>query len=401
MKGPLDGVRIVDLTTVLMGPFATQMLGDMGADVIKIEAPHGDVSRQIWPYRHPGMGHMFMNVNRNKRSVVLDLKHAEARKALFALLAGADALIYNIRPRAMARIGLSYDEVARHNPRLLYVGAFGYSQRGPYAAKPAYEDLIQGAVGLPHLFQRQGSQWPHYAPINLADRTVGLQIVNAVCAGLFCRERTGQGQRIDVPMFEAMLALVMGEHLGGAGFEPPVDGLGYNRILTADRRPFATRDGHICVLIYNDKQWQGYCRLIGRPELAADPRYATAASRSQQYSEINGLLASEFAQRDTQDWIAAFEAADIPVQKMNDLQDILDDPHLNAIDYFQEHPHPTEGTIRTTAPPVEWSGTPGGYRRHAPRLGEHTLEVLREAGIGQGDIDALLASGAARCAVSG
>lgn len=201
----------------------------------------------------------------------------------------------------MARIGLSYDEVARHNPRLLYVGAFGYSQRGPYAAKPAYEDLIQGAVGLPHLFQRQGSQWPHYAPINLADRTVGLQIVNAVCAGLFCRERTGQGQRIDVPMFEAMLALVMGEHLGGAGFEPPVDGLGYNRILTADRRPFATRDGHICVLIYNDKQWQGFCRLIGRPELAADPRYATAASRSQQYSEINGLLASEFAQRDTQD----------------------------------------------------------------------------------------------------
>lgn len=155
------------------------------------------------------------------------------------------------------------------------------------------------------------------------------------------------------------------------------------------------------MLIYNDKQWQGFCRLIGRPELAADPRYATAASRSQQYSEINGLLASEFAQRDTQDWIAAFEAADIPVQKMNDLQDILDDPHLNAIDYFQEHPHPTEGTIRTTAPPVEWSGTPGGYRRHAPRLGEHTLEVLREAGIGQGDIDALLASGAARCAVSG
>lgn len=397
--GPLAGVRVLDLTSVLMGPFASQMLGDLGADVIKVEAPEGDVTRQIWPYRHRGMGHMFMNVNRNKRSISLDLKRPDAREAVLALAADADVLLYNIRPQAMARLGLSYEEVSQINQGILYVGAFGYSQRGPYAARPAYEDLIQGAIGLPALFLRQGASEPHYAPINLVDRAVGQQVTSAVCAALYCREKTGVGQRIDIPMFETMLTLVMGEHLGGAGFEPPVDVPGYARILAPERRPFATRDGHICVLIYNDKQWRAFFELIGSPGMMdEDPRFATAAARSQHYAEMNRMLADQLRGHDTEYWLTAFERADIPAQRVNDLDDILADPHLKATGYFTEHEHPTEGRIRTTAVPSEWSRSQPGYRRHAPLLGEHTREVLREAGFDEAQIAALIESGAARAA---
>lgn len=399
MSGPLAGVRVVDLTTVLMGPFATQMLGDLGADVIKVESPEGDVTRQLWPYRNRGMGHMFMNVNRNKRSLVLDLKQAAARDAVLALAATADALIHNIRPQAMARLRLSYEEVRAVNPRILYVGAFGYSQRGPYAARPAYEDLIQGAIGLPALFRQQGSEAPHYAPINFVDRSVGQQIVSAVCAALYGREKTGAGQRIDVPMFEGMLAVVMGEHLAGAGFEPRVDAPGYARILLQERRPFRTRDGYLCLLIYNDKQWRAFFELIGRPGMMGDDaRFANAESRSRNFAAANAFLAGELAARSTDEWLEAFARIDIPAQRMNDLEDILADEHLAAIGYFERHEHPTEGTIRTTAVPSEWSVSTPGYRRHAPALGEHTREVLREAGLSEAAVEAMLASGAARAA---
>jgi len=399
MSGPLHGVRIVDLSTVLMGPSATQTLGDMGADVIKVESLEGDVTRQLWPYRNRGMGHMYMNVNRNKRSVALDLKRAESRDALLALAAKADVLVYNIRPQAMARLRLSYEDLRTVNPGIIYVGAFGYSQRGPYAEKPAYEDLIQGAIGLPSLFQVQGAAAPHYAPINLVDRAVGQQIASAVGAALYYREKSGKGQRIDIPMFEHMLTMVMGEHLAGAGFEPRVDAPGYSRILVKERRPFATSDGYICTLIYSDKQWRAFFGLIGRTqELLADARFATASGRSKNYAACNTLIADSLGKRTTGDWLEAFERADIPAQRMNNLEDILADPHLAAIGYFTEHEHPTEGRIRTTASPSEWSESPPDYRLHAPALGEHTREVLREAGLADAQVEAMLASGAAKAA---
>ncbi len=399
MSGPLAGVRVLDLSTVLMGPYAAQILGDLGAEVIKVESPEGDVTRQLWPYRNPGMGHMFMNVNRNKRSVALDLKRPEARDAVLALARDADVLVYNIRPAAMARLKLSYEELREANPRIIYVGAFGYSQRGPYAAKPAYEDLIQGAIGLPRLFQVQGSDEPHYAPINMVDRSVGQQIAGAVSAALYCREKTGKGQRIDIPMFEHMLVMVMGEHLGGAGFEPRVGEPGYARILAKERRPFATTDGYICILVYNDKQWRAFFEIIGKPSMMdEDARFSTAAARSRNYADANRMLAGEIAKRTTAEWLEAFERADIPAQRMNELEDILADPHLAAIGYFTEHEHPTEGRIRTMAVPSEWSESTPGYRRHAPGLGEHTREVLREAGLGAEAIEAMLASGAAKAA---
>jgi len=398
MSGPLDGVRILDLTTVVMGPYATQILGDYGADVIKVEPPEGDVMRHNAPLRTKGMGHIFMNANRNKRSVVLDLKQDGGREACLAIAKGADVLVYNIRPQAMARLRLGYDEVRAVNPRIVYVGAFGYSQRGPYAAKAAYDDLIQGATGLPWLLKEAGAESPRYVPATMADRTVGLHIVNAVCAALYRREKSGRGQRIDVPMFESLLQTVMGEHMGGYTFVPQLGAPGYARMLAAERLPYATKDGYVCVLVYNDKQWRAFFALIGRPELLADPRYATPTARSRNFDESNRLVAEAMRARSTAEWIEALEAADIPVQRMNSLSDIVADPHLAAIGYFREVEHPSEGRIRSMAVPSEWSESTPEYRRHAPRLGEHTREVLREAGLAESAIEQLIAAGAAQAA---
>jgi len=396
MAGPLDGVRILDLTTVVMGPFATQILADYGANVIKIESPEGDVMRHNAPMRSKGMGHIFMNANRNKRSVVLDLKREGGRAACLAIARDADVFVYNIRPQAMARLRLSYDDVRAVNSRIIYVGAFGYSQRGPYAAKAAYDDLIQGAVGLPWLSRQAGAESPRYVPATIADRSVGLHIVNVVCAALYRREKSGSGQRVDVPMFESMLQTVMGEHMGGYTYEPQLGDPGYARMLAKERRPYETKDGHVCVLIYNDKQWRAFFDLIGRPDLLSDPRFATQEARSRDFESAYALVAAEMAKRSTAEWIAALERADVPVQRMNSLADVVNDPHLAAIGYFRSVEHPTEGRIRTTAVPSEWSESVPEYRRHAPRLGEHTREVLREAGLQDGAIEQLIASGAAR-----
>jgi len=396
MPGPLDGVRILDLTTVVMGPYATQILADLGADVVKVEPPEGDVMRHNAPMRSKGMGHIFLNANRNKRSAVLDLKQPAGRDACLALAKSADVLVYNIRPQPMARLKLGYEDVRAVNPRILYVGAFGYSQRGPYAAKAAYDDLIQGAVGLPWLFREAGGEAPRYLPAIVADRATGMQVASAVCAGLYRREKSGTGQRIDVPMFESLLQLVLGEHLAGETFVPAQGGLGYGRMLASGRRPYETKDGYLCMLVYNDKQWRAFFGLIGRPELLRDPRFATPEARSRDFEGAYALIAEEMRKRTTADWLAALEAADIPVQRMNSLADILADPHLAAIGYFREIEHPTEGRLRSMTAPSEWSESPPEYRRHAPRLGEHTREVLREAGLSEAEIERMIRTGAAR-----
>jgi crotonobetainyl-CoA:carnitine CoA-transferase CaiB-like acyl-CoA transferase len=396
MAGPLDGVRILDLTTVVMGPYATQILADLGADVVKVEPPEGDVMRQNAPMRSRGMGHIFLNANRNKRSVVLDLKQDAGRAACLALAKTADVMVYNIRPQAMNRLGLSYEAVRAVNPRLIYAGAFGYSQRGPYAAKAAYDDLIQGAAGLPWLAKEAGAEAPRYAPVIIADRSVGLHLANAVCAALYRREKSGTGQRVDVPMFESLLQSVLGEHMGEWTYVPPSGRPGYARMLAKERRPYETKDGYVCALVYNDKQWRAFFDLIGRPELLRDARFATQETRSRDYEGAYALIAAEMKKRSTAEWIAALEGADIPVQRMNSLADIVEDPHLAAIGYFREVEHPSEGRIRSMAVPSEWSESPPEYRRHAPRLGEHTREVLREAGLTDQTIEDMLASGAAR-----
>ncbi len=396
MSGPLQGVRVLDLTTVVMGPYATQILGDFGADVIKIEPPEGDIMRWNWPFRSRGMGHIFLNANRNKRSVVLDLKNPAGHEALLTLARDADVLVYNIRPQAMARLKLSYEEVRAANPRILYVGAFGYSQKGPYAAKAAYDDLIQGAAGMPFLLKESGAHTPRYVPATMADRSVGLNVVNAVCAALYWREKSGKGQRVDVPMFESLLQIVLGEHMGGFTFRPQLGEPGYARMLAHNRHPYKTKDGYVCVLIYNDKHWKAFFKMIGKPEMMQEERFATPEGRAKNFDRNYAIVAHEMPSRTTEEWLEAFEQADIPVQRMNSLSEIVRDPHLAAIDYFTEVEHPSEGTIVAMKVPSEWSESAPEYRRHAPRLGEHTREVLREAGLDDQAIEALIASGAAK-----
>ena len=396
MPGPLHGVRVLDLTTVVMGPYATQILGDFGADVVKVEPPEGDVIRNAWPFRNPGMGSIFLNTNRNKRSIVLDLKKDLARAACLALAAKSDVLVYNIRPQAMARLHLSYEQVRAANEKIIYVGCFGFSQRGPYAAKAAYDDMIQGAAGIPWLLKKQGASEPRYAPMIVADRSVGQQVASAVSAALYCREKTGKGQRVDVPMFEHLLQMILGDHLGGYTFEPPHGEPGYIRILSPDRRPYQTKDGYVCALIYNDKQWKGFFDVIGKPQVLSRPEFSTHEARSRNYDSAYAMVAEELKKRTTAEWVEAFERADIPVQRMNSLDDIVADPHLAAIGYLRAVEHPTEGRIKSLAVPSEWSESAPEYRRHAPRLGEHTREVLREAGLSDEQVTLLLQSGAAR-----
>lgn len=392
MTGALDGVRVLDLTTVLMGPFATQHLGDMGADIIKIEPPTGDTTRSLGPSRHPGMGAGFLHVNRNKRSLVLDLKQPEGHAALLRLAAGADALIYNVRPQAMGRLDLAWPRLQAVNPRLVYAGVFGYGQQGPYAARPAYDDLIQGAMGLPSLVAQVGDGTPRYVPIAMVDRTVGIAAAMAVCAALYRREKTGVGQAIEIPMFETMVPFMLGEHLGGQTFSPSLGPSGYPRMLARGRTPYVTRDGYLCALIYNDAQWRSFFRMIGEPErFDGDPRLADLRTRTTHVDALYAMVADILRTRTTAEWLDAFERADIPAMPLHTLDSLVDDPHLAAVGYFAAREHPSEGPIREMQPATTWSESPATLRRPAPRLGEHSAEILGEAGYDSAEIAALAA----------
>lgn len=394
--GPLAGIKVIDMTTVLMGPYATQMLGDFGADVIKVESLEGDVTRLIGPTRHPGMGPVFLNTNRSKRSIALDLKKPAGRDAVLRLISSADVLVYNVRPQAMARLNLGYDVVAKANPRLVYAGVFGFGQDGPYAAKPAYDDLIQGATALPALMAQTSDGTPRYVPNALVDRIVGLTAVGAICAALVHRDRSGSGQRVDIPMFETMAGFVMGDHMGGLTYEPPLDKGGYARHLSRDRRPYKTSDGYLCVIVYNDKQWDNFFKATGRDDLKHDPKFASFAGRAANIDEVYAELARILETRTTAEWIEILNKADVPVMPMHDLESLLDDPHLAATGYFPIVTHPSEGPIRTMKVSASFSDTPAAPERLAPRLGEQGAEILREAGYSADEISGLVRDGVTR-----
>lgn len=393
MAGAFSGLRVVDLTNTLMGPYATQVLADMGADVVKVEPPDGDTVRGIGPARHPGMGAIFLQANRGKRSIVLDLKHLDGVEALLRIASGCDLFVYNLRPAAMERLGLSYARLAALNPRVVYAGLFGFGQDGPNAARPAYDDLIQGMAAVPSLFVSSGCLEPRYVPLAMADRVVGLYAVNAITAALWHRERTGEGQAVDVPMFETLAGFVLADHMGGRLFDPAEGPTGYGRLLSKNRRPYATRDGHVCALIYNDRQWQRFFKAIGRPEVfATDPRFASITSRTCHIDEIYAMVADILRERTTAECLALLEAAEIPVAPMQSIDDLIDDRHLAAKGFFVDVHHPSEGTLHMPGIAAQFSRTPATLDRPAPRLGEQSREILTEAGYGDGDIERLFAA---------
>jgi len=392
-RGPLDGVRVIDLTTVMLGPFCTQILGEMGADVIKVEPPGGDIGRITGAMKNPGMSAAYIMKGRNKRSVVLDLKKPEAREPLQRLVESADVFVHNIRPKAAARLGIDYDSIAKWKPDIVYAAATGYGEAGPYVDKPAYDDLIQGASGLAALFGAVTGT-PRYGPSVLADKTTGLYLTYSISMALFHRERTGEGQYIHVPMYEAFTSFVMNEHMQGRLYEPPIGPAGYLRMLTPHRRPFPTADGHICVLPYNDRHWRAFFKTVGRPELADDPRFADQPSRSKNIDALYAIVLDAMTAKTSAEWLRLLEDADIPVMPMNTPEDLFDCPHLNAVGMFPVIEHPTEGKIRHMKVPVHFSRTPGGYYRHPERLGESTAAVLADVGYSAEEIEALAAKGA-------
>ncbi|MGN1288966.1 MAG: CaiB/BaiF CoA transferase family protein [Bradyrhizobium sp.] len=392
--GPLAGVRIIDLTSVMMGPYATMILGDYGADVIKVESPDGDVMRHAAPMRHPGMGAMYLQGNRNKRSIVLDLKKPSGRAALLRLAAAADVFVHNVRPAAMERLKLGADDLHAVNPRLVYASLHGFGETGPYAGRPAYDDLIQGLTALPALTGQITGE-PRYSPATMADRIVGLNAVHAILAALFHRERTGEGQAIEIPMFETMAQFVLGDHMAGRSFEPPIGPPGYSRLLSPDRRPYQTSDGYICALVYSDKQWNAFFAKIGLADEAdRDPRLNSIAARTRNYDFVYDWFSQMMKTRSTAEWMRFFEEADIPHAPLHDLDSLIDDPHLAAVELIQSLEHPTEGTLRVAGPAATWSRTPPSIRTYPPNLGEHGREILREAGLADAEIATLLKDGA-------
>lgn len=393
MPGPLDGMRIVDLTTVGYGPYAGQILGDYGADIVKVESAEGDITRGIAPFRNPGMGHFFLMANRNKRSIVLDLKKPRGRDAFLKLVEGADAVLCSIRPAAMDRLGLGYEDCRKVNPNIVYVALVGFGQDGPYAKRPAYDDIIQGVSGMADMQGgREGP--PQFVKASVCDKICSQFAVHATLAALLGRERGGAGQLVEVPMFESMVGFNLVEHHSGRAFEPSLGPAGYERSMVPYRRPYATADGYICTLPYNTKQWRAFFALMGRDKMLEDPRVNDPKTRSEKIGELYEMVADLVKGWKTAELLAALEEADIPNGPATGLDDLADDPHLQAVGQFQSLDHPTEGRIRLTAPPVKFSETPQEIRRLPARLGEHSAELLREAGYSDAEIAELIDEGA-------
>jgi crotonobetainyl-CoA:carnitine CoA-transferase CaiB-like acyl-CoA transferase len=397
MSGPLQGIKVVEMTSVVLGPWACQMLADMGAEVIKIEQPRGDSNRSLGAANNPGMAALYLTCNRNKRSIVLDLRVAGARDAVLALVKNADVFIHNNRPQVMTKLGLDYADLRKVNPRIIYCGAYGYSKKGPYGKLGALDDSIQAASGIAMLNEMVLGE-PRYLPTIVADKTTAITVVYGVLAALFHRERTGEGQELEVPMFETMVNWVMAEHLWGMTFDPPKGRPGYTRLMSKDRKPYKTKDGYIAVLPYLDAHWVKFCEITGYPQFIDDERFRTLADRVRNIDATNQTTAMIMATRTTTEWLGVLAPSGIPHIVVNTLEDLATDPHLEATGFWQSFDHPTEGKLRLPSFPVNFGSTPASIRRAAPRLGEHTVEVLREAGVDAATIDSLTASGAAMTA---
>ena len=390
--GPLSGVRILDTTSVVFGAYATQMLGDLGADVIKVEFPGGrrgdggDIMR--WAGKPPegapaDLGPIFMTINRNKRSVLLDIRKPDDAEAFAALVTTSDVFASSVRYEGLKRLALDYEALKTLKPDIIYVHGAGYGSDGPYAGLPAYDDMVQAASGLADLLPRtDGDPEPRFLPTLLADKVSGLFMSQAILAALYHRQRTGEGQFVEVPMLECVTSFNLAEHFFGHVFDPPTGPWTYTRVTTPHRKPHPTKDGYVGLLPYSGEQWEQFFALVGWTDtIGQDPRFSTDAARSHNIQALYALMDEVTVTRMTAEWLALLQPLSIPVVALNRMGDLMDDPHLKAVSFFERYDHPDAGAYFGVKPPVRYSASPANVRRHPPRLGEHTREVLAELGL--------------------
>lgn len=396
-RPPLADVKVVDVSMALAAPLAGHFLGHFGADVVKVEPPEGDYSRSAGGKgRNPGMNPFTLHTSREKRSVVLDLKAAKGREALARLIKGADVFLHNFRPAAAATLGVTWEQVSAINPKIVHAHVVGFGTRGRYAGLPAYDDIIQTAVGLPRLIGQMNGGTPQMVPAAMVDRLVSITAYGHIVSALYGRTRDGLGRRIEVPMFEVAAHLVLSDHLYMRTFRPPLGPAGHFRLLDPNRKPHRTTDGYLCVMPTYDKHWRAVFEMAGRPELIDDPRYRDMKSRMAHIQELTKLLAELMATRSTAEWVEALRTADVPAMPAFTIDELVDDPHLADVGFFQPVTHPTEGDLLNVTFPGDWSDWTPGPSKPAPRLGEQSREVLTEIGYSQTEIEAMLADGVTR-----
>ena len=386
---PLEGVKVLDLTTVIMGPFTTQVLGDFGADIIKIEDPDGDMTRDIGPSKTSKMSSMFLGVNRNKRSLVLNLKKPEAKVALWKLIEGADIIVHNIRPQKIAALGFDPDTVLSKNPKIIYVGLHGYREDGPYGGLPAFDDVIQGQSGIAGAFETRDGK-ASLVPTVMADKSVGLMASTGLLAAYIQRLKTGKGSYLEVSMFEGMVGYTLIEHHYGATFVPPLDQIGYPRALSSNRKPYKSADGYICILPYTNQQWINFFKIIKRPELLKDKRYSSVKERSKDINFLYEIVGQSVINKTNKEWTELLKKYEIPHGLVNRLENLKDDPHLKELNFFRPYNHPTEGALEVPDSAFRFNRESLPVRRHQPKLGEHSNDILKEAGFKDDEIIKIL-----------
>ena len=389
---PLEGVRVLEIASMIFGPLAGQYLGDMGADVIKLEPPEGDLTRAIGPRRTPRMGAFFLTSNRSKRSIVVDLKTSEGRDILHKLLSESDVLLHSMRTAAANRLGLDYASLSANNPRLIYCHVGGYGDNGLYGGRPAYDDIIQAASGLARLQTVVAGQ-PRFIPTIIADKISGLHAAWAIAMALMQRHQTGVGQQVDVAMFETMAAFNMMEHQWGYTFDPPMAGMGYEPVSSASRRPYKTLDGYMALLPYSNAHWKRFFELAGEPHIMQDERFSTFAARQKNFRHVWDEIERQVSRKSNAEWLALLTPEDVPFSVVNSLEDLVNDPHLESVNFWDIREHPTEGALRIPRVPIQMSGADLHIDRLPPQLGQHTAEILKECGFEDSQIQTWIAEG--------